>query len=103
MANAFWGITGFFIVLEVAFALAVLFSGGTKDDKQYVPSKPGLDHQKDLLPTILRILVLKKHYQALFRTCRDSVTEVQVEIPTDDPHRGLLLAVVRSLTLSSFS
>lgn len=34
MANAFWGITGFFIVLEVAFALAVLFSGGTKDDKQ---------------------------------------------------------------------
>ena len=37
MANAFWGVTGFFIVLEVAFALAVLFSGGTKDDKQWVP------------------------------------------------------------------
>ena len=36
MANAFWGITGFFIVLEVAFALAVTFSGGTKDDKQCV-------------------------------------------------------------------
>ena len=36
MANAFWGITGFFIVLEIAFALAVTFSGGTKDDKQCV-------------------------------------------------------------------
>ncbi|CAL5218722.1 g435 [Coccomyxa viridis] len=34
MANAFWGVTGFFIVLEIAFAMAVLFSGGTKDDKQ---------------------------------------------------------------------
>ncbi len=37
MANAFWGVTGFFIVLEIAFAMAVLFSGGTKDDKQWVP------------------------------------------------------------------
>ena len=34
MASAFWGVTGFFIILEVAFVLAVLFSGGTKDDKQ---------------------------------------------------------------------
>jgi hypothetical protein len=38
MANAFWGVTGFFIVLEVAFALAVLFGGGSKDVKEYVPA-----------------------------------------------------------------
>ena len=44
MANAFWGVTGFFIVLEVAFALAVLFSGGTNDDKQWVPLSLILAH-----------------------------------------------------------
>lgn len=36
MASAFWGVTGFFIVLEIAMALGVLFAGGKKDEKQYV-------------------------------------------------------------------
>ena len=36
MASGFWGVTGFFIVLEVAMALGVQFSGAKKDDKQCV-------------------------------------------------------------------
>ena len=57
---------------------------------------------KRILADYLEILVLKSTH-ALFKTCPDSATEVQVEIPTDDPHRGLLLAVVRSLTFLPFS
>ncbi|BDA44243.1 probable V-type proton ATPase subunit e1 [Coccomyxa sp. Obi] len=34
MASAFWGVTGFFIVLEIAMALGVVFAGGKKDEKQ---------------------------------------------------------------------
>lgn len=36
MASGFWGVTGFFIILEVALALGVQFSPTKKDDKQYV-------------------------------------------------------------------
>jgi len=34
MASGFWGVTGFFIALEVIFALSVVFTGGNKDEKQ---------------------------------------------------------------------
>jgi hypothetical protein len=36
MASGFWGVTGFFIALEVLFALCVVFTGGKKDEKQCV-------------------------------------------------------------------
>jgi hypothetical protein len=34
MATGFWGVTGFFIALEVLFILGVVLTGGSKDDKQ---------------------------------------------------------------------
>jgi hypothetical protein len=36
MASGFWGVTGFFIILEVAMTLGVQFTPGKKDDKQCV-------------------------------------------------------------------
>ncbi len=73
MANAFWGVTGFFIVLEIAFAMAVLFSGGTKDDKQCVPPfivvalwDSSLSHSA------------LKHYAATLRACTHTPTNCRL-------------------------
>lgn len=37
MASGFWGVTGFFIVLEVAFTLGVVFTGKKKEENTYDP------------------------------------------------------------------
>ena len=37
MASGFWGVTGFFIVLEVVFTLGVIFTGKKKEENTCDP------------------------------------------------------------------